>query len=411
MYRPISFQYLTSTLMLTFFLSFGSHAQLLFEQGYFIQNSGKKVECLIKDRDWKRNPTEFEYRLSGKGDIQIASIDSVSEFSVYNTFKYIRDTIDIDRTSDDLTHITYEKEPDFRREVLMLKVLIEGKATLFSYQDKHIKRYFFSVDNAPIEQLIWKRYLIQANSFGTNNHFRTQLFKLMDNDNTDSVANLNYIKSDLVRFFENYNQHNASTGTPFTSTSFVPKDEKWFQLSAFVGLNRSKMKYSDYIATWKNTDFDPKFGAKLGLDFTFIMPFNHNKWTIFFAPGYMYYDSDAIYYQNTIIKEAKNARFSGKFIELPIGVRYYMFFNSTSRISLSLAYVRDISINSFVDFEIGNDYDAGPTSYFSPGIGYHYGKRLNFWVTYQSRNHFITIANNVNPRLKTVTLCLGYTLF
>jgi hypothetical protein len=406
MNNPISFLRLKSILVLTFLLSFGSNAQVLFEQGYFIRNSGNKVECLLKNKGWKKNPTEFEYRLSENDEIRTNSIDSVSEFSVYNTFKYIRDTVDIDRTSDDITHITYEKEPDFKREVLMLKVLIEGKGSLFSFQDEYITRYFFKIENESMEQLIYKRYLIKSNSYGTNNHFRTQLFKLMDNDDMDSVVNLDYVKSDLVGFFENYNQ-----GLGSEMTSFVPQKGRLIQLSPFVGLNRSQMEYSDYIAPWKNTDFDPKFGVKFGLDFTFIMPFNHNKWAFFFRPGYMYYNSEAVYFQNTIIQEEKNASFRGQFIELPIGIRYYMYLNAKSRLSLSLAYTRDLSINSFVDFEVGNDYDAGSVGYFTPSVGYHYGDRLNFWLSYQSRNHFVTVSNNVNPKLRTVTLSFGYTLF
>ena len=38
-------------------------AQISFEKGYFINNANQKTNCLIKNQDWKDNPTEFEYKL------------------------------------------------------------------------------------------------------------------------------------------------------------------------------------------------------------------------------------------------------------------------------------------------------------------------------------------------------------
>ena len=37
-------------------------AQTKFEKGYFVDNSGQRTEVLIKNLDWKNNPTEFEFK-------------------------------------------------------------------------------------------------------------------------------------------------------------------------------------------------------------------------------------------------------------------------------------------------------------------------------------------------------------
>ena len=57
--------YLKKWLFLVFpILATNCCAQISFEKGYYIDNSNQKVDCLIKNVDWKNNPTSFEYKLS-----------------------------------------------------------------------------------------------------------------------------------------------------------------------------------------------------------------------------------------------------------------------------------------------------------------------------------------------------------
>ena len=67
--------------MLTF-ITFSSYSQVEFEQGYLINNDGKRLECLIKNVDWKNSPTKFQYKLNENSEPITASIDGVSEFGV-----------------------------------------------------------------------------------------------------------------------------------------------------------------------------------------------------------------------------------------------------------------------------------------------------------------------------------------
>ncbi len=69
--------------------SFKSYSQITFEKGYFINNNNKKIDCLIKNNDWKNNPIEFNYKLLNDKNIQIASINSIKEFGIYNYSKFI----------------------------------------------------------------------------------------------------------------------------------------------------------------------------------------------------------------------------------------------------------------------------------------------------------------------------------
>ena len=44
-------------------ISLKGFSQIKFENGYFINNSDEKIECLIKNKDWDDNPVKFNYKL------------------------------------------------------------------------------------------------------------------------------------------------------------------------------------------------------------------------------------------------------------------------------------------------------------------------------------------------------------
>jgi hypothetical protein len=52
-----------ATILITI-LSVNCYAQISFEKGYYINNEEQRVECEIKNLDWKNNPKEFQFRVS-----------------------------------------------------------------------------------------------------------------------------------------------------------------------------------------------------------------------------------------------------------------------------------------------------------------------------------------------------------
>jgi hypothetical protein len=129
-------------LVLITVLALNSYSQITFEKGYFINESDQKVNCLIKNIDWKNNPSEFEYKISPEASIQNADIKTVKEFGIDGVSRYIRAKIQIDRSRDEIYNLNFEMNPVFQEEMLFLKVLIEGKASLFFYANENITRFF-----------------------------------------------------------------------------------------------------------------------------------------------------------------------------------------------------------------------------------------------------------------------------
>lgn len=176
--------------LLTTILTFSCYSQIYFENGYYIDNNDQKINCLIKNLDWRNNPTEFKYKLTEKSELNKRTIKSVKEFGIYSASKYVRSIVKIDRSSNKVDKLDNERRPIFQEEELFLKVLVEGKATLYSYDDKTLSltRYFYNIGTSNIEQLVFKNYMTHQFEIATNNRFRNQLWDNLKCSNIKKIV-------------------------------------------------------------------------------------------------------------------------------------------------------------------------------------------------------------------------------
>lgn len=184
--------------ILILILKINCYAQIKFEKGYFINNSGERIECLIQNLDWKNNPSKFLYKTKGSSLEKENSISTTKEFGVYNISKYIRAKIDIDRSNNSINNLTNERRPIFKTETLFLKVLVEGQNNLYSYAKKNLNRFFYSAkNNTSIKQLIYKKFKFRNNKIGKNNRYKQQLIEVINCENISSktVENIKYKKN------------------------------------------------------------------------------------------------------------------------------------------------------------------------------------------------------------------------
>src|SRR5690606_2810585 len=118
----------------------------------------QKIECLIKNIAWSRNPKGFQYKLTADGEISNATLETVKEFRVAGAAKYVRANVKIDRSPKSLSNLSPDRNPIFKEELLFLKVVVEGKATLYSYEDATLSRFFYKIPDNEISQLAYKMY-------------------------------------------------------------------------------------------------------------------------------------------------------------------------------------------------------------------------------------------------------------
>ncbi|MEQ8364285.1 MAG: outer membrane beta-barrel protein [Cyclobacteriaceae bacterium] len=388
------------------------YSQIDFEPGYYIDNNDQRVECLIKNIDWKSNPSEFEYRMEGIGEPRTMGIATIKEFGVTNTIhKYYRFTVGIDRSTEVTSGLSIDRTITVTEEQLFLRPLIEGKASLYVYEDKGIIKYFYKVDDEAIEQLLYKKYKTDGNKIGEVNKFREQIWNNLKCESISmaAVENIVYKKQSLVKLFSRYNECQNSEFV----TNEVKGDRNFFNLMIRPGLDKSSLSMANSASNTRDTDFESKSALRFGLEFEFLLPFNKNKWAILVEPTY-----------HSFKNEQKVPGIDNNFtydvtvdytsIEIPIGIRHYFYIDKRSKVFLNLSYMVDLSMGSNIDFKVGdnlaNSYEIKSSGSSVFGGGYNYNNKFNIELRYSSRD----ILNSYgfwSSEYSTLSLILGVAIF
>jgi hypothetical protein len=325
--------------------SFFSKGQTLFNAGYFITSEGAKTECLIDNKDWEMSPSEISYKLSAQNERQKILISDLQEFEIFGYSKYIIREVQIDKSSSEISELSPIKNPVWQTEKLALKVLVEGKASLYMYSGFNLTRFFYSVDDSSgIQQLVHKTYQAINEKLerfiGTNNNFRQQLFVEVNNPSYKyDVAKLNYEEKELKTYFE---QYNAQFETTNTSTTKEKVKRDFFKGAIVLGINRTNMKVVDVFHPLNTQDFRLFISPLFGAEFEFNLPFASNNWSILLQPAYnskITRKLEGIRYTDGKPMESE---FSYQGIDIPLGIRYRYSVNSKLNVNATFYVVSGI---------------------------------------------------------------------
>lgn len=394
------------------FLLFGyaSFSQTTFQPGYLILSNGNQIDCLIKNQDWKSNPKEFEYKMAEDAAVQIGKLATVKEFGIANKFKYLRATVQIDRSNDQPADLSIYRNPIFKEEQLFLKTLIEGKASLFSYEDENLMRYFLQMDGGEIEQLIYKRYLVSRGEIGKNTHFKQQLALVLtcDDLNSKTFEDLRYMRKNLMQVIQKFNSCENSESIIYEDRP----DRHWFNLSIRPGIHFSSLSISNSLSQ-KRLDFGQKTGLRMGLEAEFILPFHNNKWALFIEPAYRSYkaEQEVLYVNFPTIQKTTTVTVDYNSIEFPVGVRHYFFLNDRVTIFVNGAILIEYMFDSKIESSNENSYDLDLHSWVSSafGLGFKYDNKYSLEARLQpSKNifHYTYWSSSYN----SFAIILGYNL-
>lgn len=377
-------------------------SQVKFESGYFIRNNGEKTICLIKNVDWENNPKRFFYKLSSSAQQQTIDITSVKEFGIDKFSKYIKFSGDIDTSSAKLDLLSKNRNPEFKSDTFFLKVIVEGKATLYYYKSKKITRYFYKVDSSAIQQLVYKEYLIDDLNVRTNAFYKQQLTNTLvcDDKLKLQIDNSRYALRDLEKIFINYNQCTGSA-----AANFSKRASSLFNLVIRPGINIPNL-FIEFLpgSIYYSKKFENKLAFRLGVEAEFILPFNKNKWSLLAEPVYQYY------------KVGENRSDPGTFvdyssIELIFGLRHYFFLNDQSKLFINGSYLMDLPFNSKLGYGIGATLDISSARNIVFGAGYNYNDKYSIEIRSGTRRNLIKEYAYWKSEYKAISVIFGYTIF
>lgn len=392
--------------------TFSVHSQVNFENGYYITTANEKIECKIKDYDWVSNPTKIEYKANENAEINELSIDFIKEFGITNVSKYIKETVAIDRSSNALSNLNDQRDPVNKNEVLLLKVIVEGKATLYSYTDGNLNRFFYSIDDGALEQLVYKLYQ-NNNSYAENNRYKQQLWNSLKCTETtlNQIERLRYDEDKLKNYFIKYNSCNN-----IDYVVFEKKKEKTdlFNLTIRPGISINSLSIQGVnTSDARTTDFDTKLNLRLGIETEFILGFNNNKWSIIAEPTFQSYNSEknfTTYGVNSTVPRNESSKINYQYIELPVGIRHYFFLNDHSKLFINGSLIFNFNLKGKVEFTNYNDIDIKEKINLGFGFGYKFKDKYSLEYRYHPNKELLNYID-LTSNFQNSSLIFGYTLF
>ena len=390
-----------------------SIAQANFDKGYFIDNNGNKTTCLIKNMGWKETPTKFQYKLSENDDPKFATIKTVKEFGISKVFIYKRVTVLIDQYVEpgDKKQLDYTPQPNYKEKTIFLKVLIDGRASLYSYSGPGYQKFFYSFKNIIPKQLFYKRYLLNNTTISENNQYKQQLFNNFKCETLSSkdALELSYSRKDLIKYFKKFNGCKGFEYLVF----YQEQSKSKFNLTVRPGINFNSLSVTNRINSAFNVDFESQSTFRIGIEAELIFGFNQNKWSLIFEPTYQYFKSNKVIPFRSTEIESQSVNVDYKSIELPLGVRHYFNISDNSKIFINASLVYNIDIPSKIDYELAPSFDLELTSNvnFAIGFGYKYGKNLSLELRHYTNQDFVKVYRDFSSNYQKTSIILGYTLF
>ena len=380
--------------------------QAKFETGYFIDDTGKRVDCLIKNEDWRDNPIRFTYKEQEQAITQNQSIEEVVEFGVAE-FRYRRFQVMIDRSSHQIAIMDNKAAPELKQETLFLRYLLEGETNLLLYSDGSLQRFFFQKSDNKPELLVYKKYKSKIKDptklnnkvIATNNRYKNQLLgQLPCNGIKASVTQkVLYTQKSLTNFFVKYHDCIQQEYILYKKKT----KRKSFNVTLRPGLKFASCNLRSNRFPTRNIDFGTATNIRFGIEIEYVFPFNNNKWAIAVEPTYQSFK------KNTVWKDEEvNLDYSS--IEIPLLLRYYLNLSDVSKLFVNLGYTIDVGSNSFIEYSRSEDFDIDTSNNFNVGLGYKFQNQYGMELRYDFKRD---LSSNLffETNYSALSFILGYT--
>ncbi len=366
-------------------------SQTSYDKGYFISTEGIKTECLIENKEWEICPIELSYKVTEQGDQQRIKTSKLKEFEIFGSSKYISRVVEIDKSRSEISELSPSKNPVWLTEKLFLKVLVEGKASLYMYNEYNLTRFFYSVNDTSINQLVYKQYQsINENGtmlVATNNNFRQQLYVEVNipDYSADYMTKIAYEQHELKRYFTKYNAQ-FNTNQKVIVKEKIKKD--FLKIRVTAGLNQRTVVVKNLDHRIGDYDFGNFISPTVGAELEFSVPFTNNKWSVLFHPSYNFPIESVVEQKRYYDDKPFINEFNYQSFEVPFGIRYRYFINTKMSLYAN-GFVSNRMLRNYKStikiehlnldvFESANRYSAG--------LGLEYEKLSMELRGYENRN-------------------------
>lgn len=395
-------------------------AQNDYKRGYYITTTGKKTEGFIKSSDFRLmndvNFTGLEFKESLDQEAEKIEKNTLKEFGSGKEVKIQKVRALIDNVN---FYKDYSNEKAFavEEQTVFLTVLIEGKATLFSYDGGQGVKYLWKrEDQGEIaKQLLYKKYYKSNMSLTENTTFREQLFNNVKCPNQEftEFLKVKYEKDELITIFKKYNK---CVGSPITIYEDENVEKAVIKFSAMVGYNRGNLRV-------KNTrnPTEPENLSLISAGFEGEIIFASRKASVFgsveMKKGKGSTEKTFVNSEFSTTSLRQVYTFDTYFLDIVMGARFYkkltakttMFAGGGIGLNIGSDFVNFYQSNSIDNkLELLNQYDIAGNGFFTLHVGCQFGKNWGIDVNYDSPKNLINNAIGTSALMQELGLNLRY---
>jgi hypothetical protein len=168
-----------------------------------------------------------------------------------------------------------------------------------------------------------------------------------------------------------------------------------FDFKITTGLSLAKTvverKNGDFI---HRNDNESVFGV--GLEAEYFLPRNNQRWSLFVQPNVQYYETGTPRQQSK--PEPKDfMHMEYNFIQIPVGIRYYIPLKNSSKIFINASYTIIVGAAGNITFNDSSPDKYGNEGGIALGGGYNY-KRISIELRYDFKRNitYYTAPENIN---------------
>ncbi|MCR9252072.1 MAG: porin family protein [bacterium] len=367
-----------------------------FRNGILLKNNSKEVPGELR---FDKKSGQFLFRFSKYYEPTVVNIDSIKSIKYNRGLEFVRKEVRIDKSPDSGSKLSEDSE--YSSEVLpvFLATLVEGKASLYSYEGRKVKRYFYQIDDGPIEPLIYKKYRTPEGKVLENKTYIEQIFEklLCNNLSSNNLKTVYYTDKDLVDVIRSFNSCNES-GTDV----HVKIKENGFQFRARLGTMISSTSFTNLITTGGDAEFLNVSGPRMGLEIEYVFP--KRNWSMVGELTFSKFSSET----SSSLQEIK---LESKVIALPLSVRRYVGLGQYLRLYGNAGLQFDLGGNAELAFELWDDLELKKGVYPILGIGTNFKNTWSLEARYAFKNDVIENSETWDSSYNSISINLAYKFF
>ncbi len=378
-------------------------AQVDFEPGYFIDTEANRVDCLVRNLDWRNTPSTFKYKLPGTDGVLERGLDETVEFGVDGQRRFIRREIQFDSSSTDLQALTEEMEPRLKAMVVFLDVLVEGDATLYLYKDVR-EHFYLAVKDGSMNYLVNRAYSPRDNEIRYNRSYLGYLRTNLTCPDGSTIVDrkLRYLTRELTGVVTEYNDCVGSSRATYNSQK-VRKLQFGVHLGVFSPALVQGFGFGDALPV----AFNDRLGYRVGLLAEVPSVFNADRVSIILEPTLMLFSGDGALSASGADFEVNVAYTT---LELPIGGRYHLYFDNGNKVYAEGLFIYDLDFNGTLSTSRSLfKFDIRSNGSYGVGVGYKHGAHLSVGARYVGGRNILFKFPDLTSRFSYLLAQVAYT--